>query len=493
MTQQVQLQSIKSAGQQAKSKETKSDNPLFVSYLSKQTESGKSKESETASSQPKDSKSVSETGDSFIKKEKTSEEAEEQVLMVSEFLQFLLKNEETVSTLNQPEQTLIANITKQASPEVVLNEQKAELVARIVDQLNSSQKTKDTTSTPVQLKDLVPKEQIADPTVYKKQVFEQKHETTLVESIEQALKEISSKEESSRNVKGQSLPANASNENAPIKQPSQSFSLSKENQTMIHYLKHLSTLTESAELILTEKTGGEGSIEMNSQQSIQDTLNLVSASETSATTSETVSTEGTEQTIISKFSTETALPETKSNQTQVQQSIQLTQQPVTESVQLKSSEVPAVMTKADLAELQSMVTEKIQQPGKPELIKSTVQLTPETLGKVTIELEYSDSKLFGKLTVISEEAKRLVEQQFKSVTFGLGSQSIPLEKIEITVLPPQESFEAAFNFSEQQHAQHSFEEQAQQNNILSHAESEEESERSRTETNNQAGSLNLMA
>ena len=489
MTQQVQLQSIKSAGQQAKSKETKSDNPLFVSYLSKQTESGKTKESETASSQSKDSKSVSETGDSFIKKEKTSEEAEEQVLMVSEFLQFLLKNEETVSTLNQPEQTLIANITKQASPEVVLNEQEAELVARIVDQLNSSQKTKDTTSTPVQLKDLVPKEQIVDPTVYKKQVFEQKHETTLVESIEQALKEISSKEESSRNVKGQSLPANASDENAPLKQLSQSFSLSKENQTMIHYLKHLSTLTESGEPKSTEKTGSKnspGSIEMNVQESIEGIPPVVSEIET-------VSSKETEQTLSSKHFTDTASPETKSNQTQVQQSIQLTQQPVTESVQLKSSEVPAVMTKADLAELQSMVTEKIQQHGKPELIKSTVQLTPETLGKVTIELEYSDSKLFGKLTVISEEAKRLVEQQFKSVTFGQGSQSISLEKIEITVLPPQESFEAAFNFSEQQHAQHSFEEQAQQNNILSHAESEEESERSRTETNNQAGSLNLMA
>ena len=114
------------------------------------------------------------------------------------------------------------------------------------------------------------------------------------------------------------------------------------------------------------------------------------------------------------------------------------------------------MNKEVADRLQSLVTERIQNPGKPETIKSTVQLTPETLGKVTIELEMIDNKLVGKLVVTSEDAKRLVEQQLKNFGGNTAAQSIKIDKLEVLVTPAQEAFDAAFNFSDQQQSDQKF-------------------------------------
>ncbi|WP_225743897.1 hypothetical protein [Marinilactibacillus sp. Marseille-P9653] len=152
-----------------------------------------------------------------------------------------------------------------------------------------------------------------------------------------------------------------------------------------------------------------------------------------------------------------------------------------------------VIEKKELDVIKSMVTEKIQNPGKSETLKSTIILTPETLGKVTVEIEMVDNKLVGRLIVATSEAKLLVEQQLKSQTLIQPGQAVQLDKVEVSVMPVQNAFDAAFNFSDQQQSSHFAQPMKNKKGYTAKEEQELEGTEILDSERNGSGRLNVMA
>lgn len=112
-----------------------------------------------------------------------------------------------------------------------------------------------------------------------------------------------------------------------------------------------------------------------------------------------------------------------------------------------SSEAPVpVLTKeAALALIDKMGTEAVQEKNGQQVVRTTIQLTPERLGKIEVQLDIADERIFGRLIVASEETKHWVEQQLKEGTFLKNTSLVNAKEIQVEVARPTERTQGTFS------------------------------------------------
>ena len=101
-----------------------------------------------------------------------------------------------------------------------------------------------------------------------------------------------------------------------------------------------------------------------------------------------------------------------------------------------------------------------------KVYQSTLTLTPETLGQITVELTFSEEGLTGRLVFDTDEAKQWVENQWQQIKTPLELNGLSLDTIDFQVVKPQDSMPSTpFNFSHQSD-QSKKEEQGKRKNTL---------------------------
>lgn len=115
-----------------------------------------------------------------------------------------------------------------------------------------------------------------------------------------------------------------------------------------------------------------------------------------------------------------------------------------------------------------------------KVYQSTLTLTPETLGQITVELTFSEEGLTGRMVFDTDEAKQWVENQWQQIKTPLELNGLSLDTIDFQVVKPQDSMPSTpFNFSHQSD-QSKKEEQGKRKNTL-HASHQLEDESRPTE------------
>lgn len=85
-----------------------------------------------------------------------------------------------------------------------------------------------------------------------------------------------------------------------------------------------------------------------------------------------------------------------------------------------------------------------------KVYQSTLTLTPETLGQITVELTFSEEGLTGRLVFDTDEAKQWVENQWQQIKAPLELNGLSLDTIDFQVVKPQDTMTSTpFNLSHQ--------------------------------------------
>ena len=85
-----------------------------------------------------------------------------------------------------------------------------------------------------------------------------------------------------------------------------------------------------------------------------------------------------------------------------------------------------------------------------KVYQSTLTLTPETLGQITVELTFSEEGLTGRLVFDTDEAKQWVENQWQQIKTPLELKGLSLDTIDFQVVKPQDTMTSTpFNLSHQ--------------------------------------------
>lgn len=492
MTNQIKVQPSIAVEVNKVSKETKTDEKLFVSYL-KQQSNTKQEATNNDSSQDvsTDKEEKTEISSETSKDENGSQSEADLSTLIPQLMQVLQENPDAIKLLGQENKEQVLEMLNHIEQAVELSVEEKELLGKIVEQIKATESSLADSGKTLKLTELVPKERLVDPIFHKKEFGDIKHTE-------------SSRSGNSTNINSQSETSGVKELQHLIKilkNSETSLSLddvkpvdvSKENSDLINYIKQIN-------LVGKQGTGQAVNLSKENSQSENTVISEIQTNQTVNTQSVQNTEEVVEQVTGNNLISDGKLNVIEqataqiSNQDAIVQMDTISQKAVSTSQTTSGAkDVPTVLNQEAMDQLESMVTEKVQNPGKPETIKSTVQLTPETLGKVTIELEMIDHKLIGKLVVASEDARRLVEHQLKNLTVNPSSQTFQIDKLEVLVAPAQEAFDAAFNFSEQQKGNQNFN-QALKNkkSYLTNKENESESETT-LESKMSNGRLNLMA
>lgn len=99
--------------------------------------------------------------------------------------------------------------------------------------------------------------------------------------------------------------------------------------------------------------------------------------------------------------------------------------------------------------VQEMVTSLVENKEGQKTYQTTLHLTPETLGKVTVELSFNEEGLSGKLTFQSDEARRWMEGEWLDLKLPLESKGLNIKSFDFTTSQPAAQQQSAFSFSEQ--------------------------------------------
>lgn len=132
----------------------------------------------------------------------------------------------------------------------------------------------------------------------------------------------------------------------------------------------------------------------------------------------------------------------------------------------QTNEVPLLNQSEAIHRIQEMITERIQEPNQSEIHFTRIQLTPETLGEIEIQLEWRNNEFVGRMLVTSKETKEWMESQLREFSRGLNQlQHINVRRIEIQVVTPTENTEkSAFQFSSQSQSEGQSQRNTQENN-----------------------------
>lgn len=85
------------------------------------------------------------------------------------------------------------------------------------------------------------------------------------------------------------------------------------------------------------------------------------------------------------------------------------------------------------ARIISQIIDGIRVNAKPEITSMEIQLYPEHLGKVTVEITSNHGILNAKIAAETESAKRAIEGQLTLLKDNLNNQGIKVETVEVTI------------------------------------------------------------
>lgn len=165
------------------------------------------------------------------------------------------------------------------------------------------------------------------------------------------------------------------------------------------------------------------------------------------------------------------------------QSTKTQTQPAAKSMQEAST---PVSKEQGMNLIQDMVTSLVENKEGQKTYQTTLHLTPETLGKVTVELSFNEEGLSGKLTFQSDEARRWMEGEWLDLKLPLESKGLNIKSFDFTTSQPTTQQQNGFSFSEQsnQSGQDSQNNSEGRNGSASLTETEEPiTEASKNETN----------
>lgn len=472
MNNQIQVQPSKSINDSNKSKTTKSDEKLFVSYLKQQDNT---KQEATKSKNSKSEQKDIEEQEEIIEKPGNIIELSN---LVAQLIKVLQENPDAIKQLGLQDIKQVISIMNQYKETGQLTQEEKAQLEKIMEQIQNSEPISSSVNQISEVKVNSVKEN-SESLVFQEKIAAQpeieQHKTASVskdqlENIDIELQQL--------------IKLLKSGENSALQNAEKPENFEEQYTDLINYIKQINLVGKQESKSPVSQLNTNSQVEDNlitDSQSVQK-VNVQPNEERGLIVERTLM-----NTITSDIKETNIKVEVPQTDIAAQKNVR------SENISVAAKEISTVLNKDIVDQLQSMVTEKIQNPGKPETIKSTVQLTPESLGKVTIELEMIDNKLIGKLVVSSEDAKRLVEQQLKNFTGNTATQSIQFDKIEVLVTPAQEAFDAAFNFSDQQQSNQKFQ-QVIKNKKLYSANSDLDPEiESPIETEMNKGRVNVIA
>lgn len=473
MNNQIQVQPSKTINDSNKSKTTKSDEKLFVSCL-KQQDNTKQQTTKSKNSKS-EQKDIEEQEDEIIEKSGNIIELSN---LVAQLIKGLQENPDALKQLGSQDVKQVISIMNQYKETGQLTQEEKGQLENIMEQIQNSEPISSSVNQISEVKVNNVKEN-SESLVFQGKIAAQPE-------IEQH-KNASVSKDQLENIDielQQLIKLLKSGENSALQNAEKLENVEEQYTDLINYIKQINLVGKQESKSPVSQLNTNSQVEDNlitDSQSVQ-RVNVQPNEETGLIVERPLM-----NTITSDGKTADIKVEMPQIDTAAQKNVR------SENISVAAKEISTVLNKDIVDQLQSMVTEKIQNPGKPETIKSTVQLTPESLGKVTIELEMIDNKLIGKLVVSSEDAKRLVEQQLKNFTGNTATQSIKFDKIEVLVTPAQEAFDAAFNFSDQQQSNQKFQ-QVIKNKKLYSANSDLDPEiESPIETEMNKGRVNVIA
>ncbi|MFL2124860.1 flagellar hook-length control protein FliK [Marinilactibacillus psychrotolerans] len=473
MDNQIQVQPSKTINNSNKSKTTKSDEKLFVSYLKQQDntkqESTKSKNSKS------EQKDIEEQEDETIEKSGNIIELSN---LVAQLIKGLQKNPDALKQLGSQDVKQVISIMNQYKETGQLTQEEKGQLEKIMEQIQNSEPISSSVNQISEVKVNNVKEN-SESLVFQEKIAAkpeiEQHKTASVSKDQLGKIDIELQ---------QLIKLLKSGDNSALQNAEKPENVEEQYTDLINYIKQINLVGKQERKSPVSQLNTISQVEDNltiDSQSVQK-VNVQPNEETGLIA---------ERPLMNTITSD--IKETNIKVEMPQTDIAAQKNVRSEYISVAAKEISTVLNKDIVDQLQSMVTEKIQNPGKPETIKSTVQLTPESLGKVTIELEMIDNKLIGKLVVSSEDAKRLVEQQLKNFTGNTATQSVKFDKIEVLVTPAQEAFDAAFNFSDQQQSNQKFQ-QVIKNKKLYLANSDLDPEiESPIETEMNKGRVNVIA
>ena len=122
----------------------------------------------------------------------------------------------------------------------------------------------------------------------------------------------------------------------------------------------------------------------------------------------------------------------------------------------------------ELYDIAAQIIEQVKLQIRPENTKMELQLNPENLGKVELEITSKNGELSAKLNVRNDQVKEAVESQMQVLRDTLEAQGLKVENIEVTVA------EFGFRFQDDQGSAEQFSQQQRRNGTIRFEESETE-------------------
>ncbi|OJF90877.1 flagellar hook-length control protein FliK [Alkalibacterium sp. 20] len=98
--------------------------------------------------------------------------------------------------------------------------------------------------------------------------------------------------------------------------------------------------------------------------------------------------------------------------------------------------------------IQDMVTSLAENKEGQKTYQTRLHLSPETLGKVTIELSLTEEGLSGKLTFQSDETRKWMEGEWLDLKLPLESKGVMIKSFDFTTSQPANQQQSGFSFSE---------------------------------------------
>ncbi|WP_208558989.1 flagellar hook-length control protein FliK [Marinilactibacillus kalidii] len=429
MGSQIQVSTIQSSETVKTTEKIETDGHLFESMLNQQ-QSDKSdgeQDSLTAFSKKEDKEA-----EGLIEDKRLSEKTEENLMpMIPPFVMEMLQQETTIATSLGIDKEMVPTLIEKNLSNVALTPKEKAVIDQLLAQIETEKKIElEPMETVSKLSHLG--EKIEHPVFYQKNVWDAVHgqAATIAKTTEQmndsTLSERAIVALSELDEMMTSVVMNASPE---TKGP--------ELSTYLNQLNRKPLVEEPVIPEIPEE-------KVSNEETLKTTLNTITLTEENNANKQVLQ--------ANQLTSKIEQPEqsTEMKTFNVNEVIRSTTNSFTSTETVEIPQAQPVIAKEELDVIRTMITEKIQQPGKPDTMKSTVQLTPETLGKMTVEVEMVDKQLVGRMVVATEEAKTMVEKQFKAQALLQPSQLLKLDKIEVTVQQVQQSFNAGFNFSEQQ-------------------------------------------
>jgi len=122
----------------------------------------------------------------------------------------------------------------------------------------------------------------------------------------------------------------------------------------------------------------------------------------------------------------------------------------------------------ELYDIASQIIDQVKLQIRPDNAKMEIQLNPEHLGKVELEVSSKNGELSARLNVQNDLVKEAVESQMQILRDTLEAQGLKVENIEVTVA------EFGFRFQDEQGSAEQFQQEQHRRNSLQFDETDSE-------------------